>query len=159
LTPQKTRRNLTQTLYLRLEKYLKMKPRISMITLGVRDFARAVAFYEEGLGFPRMESPPEVAFFTLNGTWLGLYGREALAEDAKVSSEGSGFGAFTLAHNVPSEAEVDEVMAQAERAGATIVKPPEKVFWGGYSGYFADPDGHLWEVAYNPHFWVGPEDE
>lgn len=136
-----------------------MKPRISMITLGVRDLARAVRFYEEGLGFPRMDSPPEVAFFTLHGTWLGLYGREALAEDAKVSAEGGGFESMTLAHNVHSEAEVDEVMALATRAGATVVKQPEKVFWGGYSGYFADPDGHLWEVAYNPHFWVGPHDE
>jgi len=130
-----------------------------MITLGVRDLVRAVRFYEEGLGFPRMDSPPEVAFFTLNGTWLGLYGREALAEDAKVSSEGSGFESFTLAHNVHTEAEVDEVIALAIRAGATVVKQPEKVFWGGYSGYFTDLDGHLWEVTYNPHFWVGPHDE
>lgn len=130
-----------------------------MITLGVRDMARAVRFYEEGLGFPRMDSPPEVAFFTLNGTWLGLYGREALAEDAQVAPEGGGFEGFALAHNVHSEAEVDAVMAQAASAGATVVKPPQQVFWGGYSGYFKDPDGHLWEVAYNPHFWVGPQDE
>ena len=136
-----------------------MKPRISMITLGVRDLERAITFYEQGLGFPRMESPPEVALFTLNGTWLGLYGRQALAEDARVAPEGSGFESFALAHNVHSEAEVDDVMAQAARADATIVKQPEKVFWGGYSGYFADPDGHLWEVAYNPHFWIGPHDE
>jgi len=136
-----------------------MKPRISMITLGVRDMAAAVAFYERGLGFPRMESPPEVAFFTLNGTWLGLYGRAALAEDAKVAAEGTGFEGFSLAHNVGSENEVDEVMAQAVAAGATLVKKPEKVFWGGYSGYFRDLDDHLWEVAYNPLFWVGPGDD
>ncbi|MDT8382786.1 MAG: VOC family protein [Gammaproteobacteria bacterium] len=135
-----------------------MKPRISMITLGVRDLPASVKFYQQGLGFPRMESPPEVAFFTLNGTWLGLYGREALAEDATVSAEGQGFEAFTLAHNVASEAEVDEVMRQAVAAGAVMVKPPQKVFWGGYSGYFKDPDGHLWEVAHNPLFWVGPTD-
>jgi hypothetical protein len=135
-----------------------MKPRISMITLGVRDFAAAVKFYEQGLGFPRMESPPEVAFFTLNGTWLALYGREALAEDATISAEGHGFESFALAHNVQSEAEVDAVVNQAVKAGATLVKKPQKVFWGGYSGYFKDPDGHLWEVAYNPHFWVGPRD-
>ena len=136
-----------------------MKPRISMITLGVRDLASAIKFYEEGLGFPRLESSPEVAFFTLNGTWLGLYGREALAEDATVSSEGEGFESFTLAHNVGSEKEVDEVVSQAIDAGATMVKTPQKVFWGGYSGYFKDLDGHLWEVAHNPLFWVGPKDE
>ena len=135
-----------------------MKPRISMITLGVRDLAVSVGFYEGGLGFPRMNSPPGVAFFTLNGTWLGLYGREALAADAKVSPEGSGFESFALAHNVCSESEVDEVMRRALKAGATLVKEPEKVFWGGYSGYFKDPDGHLWEIAHNPHFWVGPAD-
>ena len=135
-----------------------MKPRISMITLAVRDLARAVRFYERGLGFPRMESPPEVAFFTLNGSWLGLYGRESLAEDAEVSSEGEGFEGFTLAHNVDSEQEVDEVVALALAAGASLAKKPQKVFWGGYSGYFRDPDGHLWEVAHNPLFHVGPED-
>lgn len=135
-----------------------MRPRISMVTLGVRDMMASVRFYEEGLGFPRMESPPSVAFFTLKGTWLALYGRDALAEDAGVSSNGSGFSGVTLAHNVQSEREVDEVIAQAVAAGGTLVKGGQKVFWGGYSGYFADPDGHLWEVAYNPLFWVGPDD-
>lgn len=135
-----------------------MQPRISMITLGVRDLSIAVNFYETGLGFPRMESPPTVAFFTLNGSWLGLYGRDALAEDATVSPEGSGFGAIALAHNVHDEKQVIDVMNLAEKAGATIVKPPQNVFWGGFSGYFKDPDGHLWEVAYNPFFWVGPQD-
>jgi uncharacterized protein len=135
-----------------------MKPRISMITLGVRDLARSVKFYADGLGFPQMDSPPEVAFFTLNGTWLGLYDREALADDATVSAEGGGFESFTLAHNVESEAEVDSIVAQAVAAGATLVKQPQKVFWGGYSGYFKDPDGHLWEVVHNPLFWVGPKD-
>lgn len=134
-----------------------MDPRISMITLGVSDLAKSTQFYKEGLGFPQMESPPEVAFFTLNGTWLGLYGREALAEDAMTPAEGSGFHRFALAHNVHSEAEVDQVMAQAISAGATLSKPAQKVFWGGYSGYFKDPDGFLWEVAYNPFFWIGPE--
>ena len=135
-----------------------MQPRISMITLGVSDMARSVAFYEQGLGFPRMESPPTVAFFTLNGSWLGLYGREALAEDAQVSAEGRGFNSFALAHNVGSEAEVDALLKQAVAAGATLLKPGQKVFWGGYSGYFADPDGHLWEIAYNPFCWIGPTD-
>ncbi|HSW12431.1 MAG TPA: VOC family protein [Solimonas sp.] len=136
-----------------------MKPRISMITLAVRDLPTAIRFYEQGLGLPRLDSPPEVAFFNLHGSWLGLYGRHALAEDAQVSPEGSGFEGFTLAHNVHSEAEVDELLQQAVSAGAQLVKPGQKVFWGGYSGYFRDPDGHLWEVAHNPHFWVGPRDE
>ena len=136
-----------------------MKPRISMITLGVRDLAAAIKFYEAGLGFPRMESPPEVAFFTLNGSWLGLYSRNALAEDATVPPEGNGFEGFTLSHNVSSEEEVEKVMGQALAAGATLVKAAQKVFWGGYSGYFKDPDGHLWEIAHNPLFWVGPSDD
>lgn len=136
-----------------------MKPRISMITLGVEDLEKSVAFYEKGLGFPRVESAPSVAFFSLNGTWLGLYGREALAEDAQVSPDGGGFGGFALAHNVASEAEVDQVMQQALDAGATLAKTAQKVFWGGYSGYFKDPDGHLWEVAHNPFLWIGPVDE
>jgi len=136
-----------------------MKPRISMITLGVRDIEKAIRFYGQGLGFPRMDSPPEVAFFTLNGSWLGLYGREALAGDAGVSPDGSGFSGIALAHNVESEAAVDRVMAQAAAAGGTLVKPARKTSWGGYAGYFADPDGYLWEIAHNPLFWVGPEDE
>lgn len=129
-----------------------------MITLGVADLQRSIEFYEKKLGFPRLESSPKVAFFTLNGTWLGLYGREALAEDATVSSEGNGFNSFALAYNVASEAEVDEALAEALAAGATLAKPAQKAFWGGYSGYFKDPDGHLWEVAHNPFEWIGPKD-
>ena len=136
-----------------------MKPRISMITLGVSDLDKSIKFYKEGLGFPRMESSPEVAFFTLNGSWLSLYIRESLAEDATVSPEGSGFNGFTLSHNVASESEVDQIIEHSVSVGAILVKTPQKVFWGGYSGYFKDPDGYLWEVAHNPHFWVGPEDE
>ncbi|QOR38074.1 VOC family protein [Billgrantia diversa] len=136
-----------------------MKPRISMITLGVRDLEASIRFYEQGLGLPRMESPPEVAFFTLNGTWLGIYGRESLAEDAGIPAEGSGFAGIALAHNLGSEAEVDELLEQAVSAGGKLVKPGQKVFWGGYSGYFSDPDGYLWEVAHNPFVWIGPGDE
>lgn len=135
-----------------------MKPRISMITLGVDDIARAVDFYQNGLGFPRHDEGDDVAFFELNGTWLGLYGRKALAEDAHVDAEGSGFNSFALAHNVTSEEAVDKVMKEALEAGAELVKEPQKVFWGGYSGYFKDPDGHLWEIAYNPSTWIGPLD-
>lgn len=135
-----------------------MKPRISMLTLGVRDLERSIRFYETGLGLPRRESPPEVAFFPLNGSWLGLYGRESLADDAGVTPHGEGFAGIAIAHNVASEAEVDELLAQAIAAGAQLVKPAQKVFWGGYSGYFADPDGYLWEIAHNPLFWVGPRD-
>ena len=135
-----------------------MKPRISMITLGVDDLAKSIRFYETGLGLPRMQSPPEVAFFTLNGTWLGLYGRAALAEDVGVEAAGNGFRGFALAHNVASEDEVDRLIEQAVAAGGRCVKPGQKVFWGGYSGYFADPDGHLWEVAHNPLIRIGPDD-
>ncbi len=130
-----------------------------MITLGVKDVQASAEFYEKGLGFPRIDSEPTVAFFDLNGSWLGLYGRDALAEDATVSPNGSGFDGFALAHNVHSESEVDEVFNTAIQAGAKSVKEPQKVFWGGYSGYFADPDGHLWEVAHNPHLWIGPHDD
>jgi hypothetical protein len=130
-----------------------------MITLGVSDIQRSIEFYERGLGFPRMDSPPEVAFFTLNGTWLGLYGRDALAEDARVGAASGGFAGFSLAHNVSSEDEVDQVMSQAASAGAVVTKPARKTEWGGYSGYFSDPDGYLWEIAHNLLFWVGPSDE
>jgi len=138
-----------------------MKPRISMITLCVADLERAARFYENGLGLPRkpMDAGADVAFFTLNGAWLALWGREALARDAGVSAAGGGFEGLALAHNVASRKEVDEVLKQAAAAGARIVKPAQDAFWGGYTGYFADPDDHLWEVAWNPHFWVGPADE
>ena len=131
-------------------------PRISMITLGVRDLEKSVRFYRDGLGLPMRESPPSVAFFTLNGTWLGLYGLEELANDAEVPAARSGFSGVALAHNLDSVEEVDAALRLAARAGAEIVKPAQPTFWDGYSGYFADPDGYLWEVAHNPHFWVGP---
>lgn len=135
-----------------------MQARISMITLGVRDLAASIRFYEQGLGFPRRDSPPEVAFFPLNGSWLALYDRDALAEDAQLDGQGEGFAGFSLTHNVHNEAEVDAVMAAATAAGAIVVKAPGKASWGGYLGYFKDPDGFLREIAYNPEFWVGPSD-
>jgi hypothetical protein len=128
-----------------------MEPRITLVTLGVSDLARSIRFYRDGLGLPQRETPESVAFFEMRGMWLSLYAREALAEDAAVSPEGSGFRGFTLAHNVRSPEAVDRLLADAVAAGATLVKPGQKVFWGGYSGYFADPDGFLWEVAWNPH--------
>ena len=127
-----------------------MKPHITFVGLGVKDLARAVAFYEKGLGLPRVESPESIAFFDMGGTMLSLYPREKLAEDISVSAEGSGFPGFTLAHNVASPEAVDAVLQEAVAAGATLIKPGQKVFWGGYSGYFADPDGFYWEVAWNP---------
>jgi hypothetical protein len=129
-----------------------MDPRISIVTLGVRDLDTATSFYHDGLGLPEREFEGDIAFFTTSGTWLALYPRAALAEDATVPEEGSGFPGFTLAHNVGSKEEVDRVLAEAEAAGAEVVKPAAEAFWGGYSGYFADPDGFLWEVAWNPDF-------
>lgn len=128
-----------------------MEARITLITLGVADLNRSIRFYRDGLKLPMREGDDGIAFFQTRGTWLALYPRSALADDATVSAEGSGFRGFTLAHNVASSAEVDRVLQEAVHAGATLVKPGQKVFWGGYSGYFADPDGFLWEVAWNPH--------
>ncbi len=128
-----------------------MEPRITIVTLGVSDLERSIGFYRDGLGLPLQDGPEGIAFFQTAGTLLSLYPRESLAEDATVSPEGSGFRGFTLAHNVRSTDEVDRVLAQAVEAGARLLKPGQKVFWGGYSGYFEDPDGFLWEVAWNPH--------
>ena len=136
-----------------------MQPRISMVSLGVADLERATKFYQEGLGLPRLKPYKDsISFFDLNGSWLGLYPWDLLAEDAGVSPAGEGYRGVALAHNLHSKEEVDALMQQAVAAGASLVKPPQEVFWGGYSGYFADPDGHLWELAYNPFAWVGPED-
>lgn len=130
-----------------------MEPRLSLITLGVRDLARARAFYQEGLGFPLSSmSQEDVAFFKLRGTVLALWSWERLAEDAQVQAAGSGFRGFALAYNARTREEVDQVLALAAAAGGTITKPAETVFWGGYSGYFADPEGYLWEVAWGPDF-------
>ena len=127
-----------------------MNPRVGMVTLGVSDLARSRRFYA-ALGFSeRPESNAEVAFYETSGAWLGLYGREALAADAGVAAEGSGFAGFALAHNEASKAGVDAFIARAVAAGGRLVKPAEDTFWGGYSGYFSDPDGFLWESAWNP---------
>jgi catechol 2,3-dioxygenase-like lactoylglutathione lyase family enzyme len=124
--------------------------RLNLVTLGVDDVARSRRFYE-ALGLAASAaSQDSVAFFDAGGVVLALFGRAALAEDATVPNSAPGFSGVALAHNVGSEAEVDRRLAQAVQCGAKLVKTGQRVFWGGYSGYFADPDGHLWEVAYNP---------
>lgn len=135
-----------------------MRPVISMITLGVSDLERSVKFYGE-LGFPQMESPDGVAFFTLQGTWLGLFPRAELAADAGVTDGGvtGAFSGLSLSHNVETQADVRAVHAAALAAGAHQAKAPVQAEWGGFHAYFTDPDGHLWEIAHNPFFWVGPK--
>lgn len=129
-----------------------MEARISFVTLGVTDLERATRFYEQVLKLPRRPTPPEVAFFEMGKTWLALYPRHLLAQDAGVAADGGGFPGFALAHNVRSEAEVDALLREAAAGGGRIVKPGRRTDWGGYAGYFADPDGFLWEVAWNPQF-------
>lgn len=130
-----------------------MKPKISIITLGVQDFQKSFDFYSKGLGLKThgYKEGLDHVFFVMEGTWLALYPVEKLAKDAQIPLvENNEFSRITLAHNVKSKAKVDEVWQFAVDAGATAVKNPEEVFWGGYSGYFSDPDNYLWEVAYNP---------
>ena len=130
-----------------------MKPKVSIISLGVTDLAESRTFYERlGFGLFSEENTDSIVFLKLStpGMLLGLYPREKLAEDATVPSDGSGFPGFTLAHNVASPELVDQTLDEAVAAGAQLVKPGQKVFWGGYSGYFKDPSGFLWEVAHNP---------
>ncbi|MBM3942460.1 MAG: VOC family protein [SAR202 cluster bacterium] len=129
-----------------------MEPRLSFVTLGVSDLQRATRFYADVLKLPQMPSPPSISFFELGRTWLALFPRHELAADAGVPAAGSGFPGFTLAHNVRSAAEVDQLLAEVKAGGGRIVKPGQQADWGGYSGYFADPDGFLWEVCWNPHF-------
>ena len=138
-----------------------MKPRISYVTLGVEDLERAVAFYRDGLGLPTKgivgaaDEDGAVAFFELaGGMVLALWPRKSIAKDTGLPMGAANPTEFTLAHNVASTEEVDAVMAEAERAGARIVKAAHRTFWGGYSGYFHDPDGHVWEVAWNPDYKI-----
>ena len=134
-----------------------MEPRLSLVTLGVADVARARAFYEK-LGFAASGAGNEsVAFFPAGGVVLALYGRKSLAQDAGIADSAQGFCGVSLAHNVSSEAEVDAVLREAAAAGGRLIKSGHKVFWGGYIGYFADPDGHLWEIAHNPDFPLDAE--
>ena len=129
-----------------------MKAKISLITLGVNDLEKSLRFYRDGLGFKthNFKDGEGVVFFEMEGTWLSLFPRDKLAADATISPNGSGFSGISIAHNVKSKEEVNKVFDLAVSAGAKPVKKPQEVIWGGYSGYFSDPDGHLWEVAYNP---------
>lgn len=128
-----------------------VKPKISLITLGVADLERSRRFYMDGLGLPRREGGDEnVVFLQLGSLVLALWRRDHMAADAGVTAEGEGFRAFSLAHNVGSKDEVDAILQQAVDAGATLLKPAAEAFWGGYTGYFQDLDGFLWEVAWNP---------
>jgi catechol 2,3-dioxygenase-like lactoylglutathione lyase family enzyme len=135
-----------------------VEPRISILTLGVSDLKASTAFYRDGLTLPLItkKSSDNISFFEVNkgSLWLALYPAHLLAEDALVKPEGAGFKGFTVAHNVRDRDAVNQVFDQAVAAGATPVKQPQEVFWGGYSGYFADPDGFLWEVAHNPFSWI-----
>jgi uncharacterized protein len=140
-----------------------MKPRITLLTIGVDDLERSYEFYAKGLGFPGKGivgtefEHGAVAFFDLqDGLKLALFPRASIAHDSTVRETPRSATEFTIGHNVRSEQEVDAVIRQAEQAGGTVVKPGTKTFWGGYAGFFADPDGHLWEVAYNPSLL--PED-
>jgi len=130
-----------------------MNQHLHLVTLGVRDFETSRKFYTEILGWkPSSSSGEDVTFFQAGGIVLSIYPREKLAEDATVSPDSSGFSGVTLAYNASSESEVDEIISDLKAKSVKILKEPQKAFWGGYSSYFADPDGYCWEVAYNPFF-------
>lgn len=132
-----------------------MEQRLSLITLGVEDIKKSREFYEHGLGWKVSSASNEhICFIQLGGIALGLYLRSALAEDACLPDKKSEFSGITLAYNAKTRADVDAVLAKAQSVGAKILKPAQDVFWGGYSGYFADPDGYPWEVAWNPYFEI-----
>lgn len=140
-----------------------MEPRFTVLTLGVDDLEKSFSFYHEGLGLPSQGiigkefEHGEAAFFDLkHGMKLALYSREDLAWDAKIRKENPAATEFSIGYNVTNKEEVDSIMKLAEKAGAKITKPAQKVFWGGYAGYFQDPDGHLWEILWNPQLL--PED-
>jgi uncharacterized glyoxalase superfamily protein PhnB len=148
----------TLTAFNRFSKQTKMESRFTTLTLGVDNLEKSLKFYHEGLGLPskgiigKEFEHGEVAFFDLkNGMILALYSRDNLAWDSQLKKGKPSSTEFSIGYNTKNEAEVDSIMAQAKKAGAIIVKPAQKTFWGGYGGYFKDPDGHLWEIAYNPN--------
>ena len=136
-----------------------MDQRLSVITLGVRDIARSRKFFEEGLGWHRDGGEDDVAFYQAGSFVVSLYEWPKLAVDAGVSEEGSGFRGMSIGYCTRSEAEVDELMARATASGATIMVAARKTFWGGYAGYFADLDGHMWEIAHNPYWHITAKGE
>ena len=128
-----------------------MEQKLTFITLGVKDLQNSIDFYENKLGWKRSElSNKDIIFYQLNGIHISLYSRDLLAEDVTVNSIGNGFKGFTLSCNARSEKEVDEIINTLRKKGVRIIKHPQKVFWGGYSSYFSDPDDNLWEIAFNP---------
>ncbi len=136
-----------------------MRQKLNIITLGVKDFTASVNFYQKGLGWQLSSfSQEKIAFFDMGGIVLALYPRDLLAEDVGTTPAGQGFSGITLAYNAKNQAEVNEVLKQVESLGAKIIKQAQTVFWGGYSGYFADLDGHLWEVAWNPYLEFDDKD-
>ncbi|HUA14845.1 MAG TPA: VOC family protein [Verrucomicrobiae bacterium] len=136
-----------------------MEQRISIVTLGVADLKRSWEFYERMGWRPSKAGSDAIVFFQAGGMALALYPRQELAKDANLAAEGQGFRAITLAYNARSREDVDAVLQEAQGAGARILKPAQEVFWGGYSGYFADPDDFLWEVAWNPFFPLSDKGE
>lgn len=129
-----------------------MEPRINIITLGVSDLSVSSAFYENKFGWQRSDMSNEnIIFYKLRGMLLALYNRNELAKDASIDPESNGFKGFTLAYNAINEEEVDQLIHSLKSKGVPILKMPQKAFWGGYSGYISDPDGNLWEIAYNPY--------
>ena len=136
-----------------------MRQKLNLITLGVENFDRAVAFYEKGLGWKKSAMSLEgLALFDLGGIIFALHPRDELAKDATLEYQHSEFSGITISHNTRSEKEVDDVLKKVKKLGATIIKPAQKVYWGGYSGYFKDLDGYVFEVAYNP-FWEVDESD
>ncbi|WP_317897592.1 VOC family protein [Aurantibacillus circumpalustris] len=136
-----------------------MRQKLNLITLGVKDLQKSLHFYENGLGWKKSSASNEnIAFFSLGGMVLSLYPRNLLADDVSIIDDVTGFSGITLAHNCKSEKEVEDVLSEVEKLGAIILKPAQKVFWGGYSGYFKDLDGHIFEVAFNP-FWEFDEND
>lgn len=128
-----------------------MEQRMTFFTLGVKDLNQSIDFYENKFGWERSElSNESIIFYELKGIHLALYAREELAKDASVDPSGNGFRSFTMAYNTRSEKEVDGLIESLRQQGVQVIKEPQKVFWGGYSGYIADPDGNLWEIAFNP---------